>query len=329
MHVKEILSKITSKRVLVVGDICLDRWCYYDPALALESRETGIPRVAVVSFQVTPGAGGTVANNLVAMGVKEVSVLGVQGDDGSAYELGQALARQGIDGKWMVTDPAVQTFTYTKYLNVETGEEDLPRTDFVNTRDWEESTSERVLQNLRAAAPSADVLLVSDQAETQLGGVVSAAVREELANIARSAPEKVIWVDSRMRAEEFREVIVKMNEDEGTASSQRLVGSVDFDALRKHVKAPILMVTYGGEGVEVIHSQGRERVHTRPIENPVDICGAGDSFSAGAALALSVTKDPVVAARFGNAVASVTIMKRGTGTASPEEILAAVGSTAS
>jgi sugar/nucleoside kinase (ribokinase family) len=55
----------------------------------------------------------------------------------------------------------------------------------------------------------------------------------------------------------------------------------------------------------------------------VDICGAGDSFSAGAALALKVTGDPVAAVRFGNLVASITIMKKGTGTASPEEVLAA------
>ena len=55
----------------------------------------------------------------------------------------------------------------------------------------------------------------------------------------------------------------------------------------------------------------------------MDICGAGDSFSAGAALALRVTGSPAEAARFGNLVASITIMKKGTGTASPEEVLAA------
>ena len=68
----------------------------------------------------------------------------------------------------------------------------------------------------------------------------------------------------------------------------------------------------------------RHLVPTRPVGKPVDICGAGDSFSAGAALALSVTVDPEAAARFGNMVASITIMKKGTGTASPEEILAAL-----
>jgi sugar/nucleoside kinase (ribokinase family) len=64
-------------------------------------------------------------------------------------------------------------------------------------------------------------------------------------------------------------------------------------------------------------------VPTVRIEKPVDLCGAGDSFSAGAALALAAKASPPEAARFGNLVASVTIMKPGTGTASPEDVLAA------
>jgi bifunctional ADP-heptose synthase (sugar kinase/adenylyltransferase) len=55
----------------------------------------------------------------------------------------------------------------------------------------------------------------------------------------------------------------------------------------------------------------------------VDICGAGDSFSGGAALALAVTVSPVEAARFGNLAASVTILKKGTGAATFKEVLAA------
>jgi sugar/nucleoside kinase (ribokinase family) len=54
----------------------------------------------------------------------------------------------------------------------------------------------------------------------------------------------------------------------------------------------------------------------------VDICGAGDSFSAGAACALAATGSPVEAASFGNLVASITVTKKGTGTASPAELLA-------
>ena len=60
-----IAAEFPRLRVLVVGDFCLDVWCRYDPAQALPSRETGIPRTAVVSYESTAGAGGTVANNLV------------------------------------------------------------------------------------------------------------------------------------------------------------------------------------------------------------------------------------------------------------------------
>ena len=49
MNLGEMLSRFSGVRALVVGDICLDRWCYYDPAAAEPSRETGIPRVGFVS----------------------------------------------------------------------------------------------------------------------------------------------------------------------------------------------------------------------------------------------------------------------------------------
>jgi rfaE bifunctional protein kinase chain/domain len=325
MHVKEILERIRNKRALVVGDICLDRWCIYDPGIAEPSRETGIPRVGVLACEVTPGAGGTVANNLIAMGVEQVAVLGILGDDGFAWELQRALEAGRIDARWMVTAPSTQTFTYTKYLNTLTGAEDLPRTDFVNLHPWKSETEQQVLHNLREAVRESDVILVSDQAETEVGGVVGAAMRDELAALAKQYPEKLFWVDSRMRPELFRRVIVKINEDEAEAACHRALGVRDLERLRFDIEAPLLLVTYGGDGVELVEESGRVRVTTKRIEEPVDICGAGDSFSAGAAMALAVTRDAVAAARFGNSVASVTIMKKGTGTASPEEILRAAG----
>ena len=121
-------------RVLVAGDVCLDRWCRYDPALADPSRETGIPRVGVVATEVTPGAAGTIANNLAALGAGQVAVLGMVGDDGFGYELRAALAARGISHELLVDAPGVPTFTYTKLINAQTGEEDLPRIDFVYTQ---------------------------------------------------------------------------------------------------------------------------------------------------------------------------------------------------
>ena len=168
---------------------------------------------------------------------------------------------------------------------------------------------------LEQSAAHFDVILVSDQAETSEGGAVTARMRQALAQIASN---KLVWVDSRMRAEHFRGGVLKLNRDEAAAAARR-VGS-DFGGLRAHAEASRLLVTHGAEGVLVIDPAGETWIHTRPIENPVDICGAGDSFSAGASMALALTGSAADAVRFGNLVASITIMKKGTGTASPEEV---------
>lgn len=323
MTTREILREIRSRSALVVGDICLDRWCQYDPAVAEPSRETGIPRVGVVATAVTPGAGGTVANNLAALGAGRVAVLGAVGRDGFGEELRWALDERGIDHSLLVTDPAIQTFTYTKLLNLATGDENLPRLDFINTKSLDAPTERRLIEGLVAAAPAFDVILVSDQAETSQGGVVTPAMRDAIGALAGTHPGKIVWVDSRERLELFRGAYVKANEGEVRSACSRLFGRADYQALRRHVEAPALLVTQGPTGVLVVDDRGEHFIPTRRVEHPVDICGAGDSFSAGAAMALAVTGSLDQAARIGNLAASITIMKRGTGTASPDEVLAA------
>jgi sugar/nucleoside kinase (ribokinase family) len=118
----------------------------------------------------------------------------------------------------------------------------------------------------------------------------------------------------------FRGVTVKVNRQEADEACARAVGRVDYGALRELIGAPRLFVTDGPAGVAIAGAGGVTRVAARRIEKPVDICGAGDSFSAGAACALAIGASDEEAAGFGNLVASVTIMKAGTGTASPEEL---------
>jgi rfaE bifunctional protein kinase chain/domain len=319
-----ILSKFRDLHALVVGDICLDRWCQYDPALSEPSRETGIRRLAVVSTITTPGAGGTVASNLMALGAGRVDVLGIRGDDGHGYELARALAARGIGSRWLISSPLVPTFTYTKLLNSTSGEEDQPRIDFVNPHDMPAEVDAAILAALDEAVPHFDVILVADQAETDRGGVVTPSVRARLAALAAAHPDKVFWVDSRERPELFRGMIVKPNDDEASRACHRLFGSEDLPRLRAAIDAPILMVTRGPNGVDAFTPGAFRHIPTLPVENPVDICGAGDSFSAAAALAYAVTRSVDDAARFGNAAASITIMKKGTATASAEEMAAAL-----
>jgi sugar/nucleoside kinase (ribokinase family) len=218
----------------------------------------------------------------------------------------------------MVRAP-IPTFTYTKLLNARTGEEDLGRIDYVNPRDLSVEAEEEVLARLTASAADFDAILISDQAETERGGVVTARVRQAASRIAQ---DRLVWVDSRLRAELFRGVLVKPNEREALEACARL-GVKTFRELRDTIAHARMLVTHGARGVLVLDGDRESWVKTRPVENPVDICGAGDSFSAGAVLALACGASLEEAARFGNAVAAVTIMKKGTGTASPPEVLRA------
>jgi sugar/nucleoside kinase (ribokinase family) len=125
-----------------------------------------------------------------------------------------------------------------------------------------------------------------------------------------------------MRIERFRNVIVKPNEREAAEACARL-GVAGPRELRETVGHSLMMVTRGPDGVLVMDGGKETLVPTVPVEKPVDICGAGDSFAAGSALSLAAGATPVEAARFGNMVTSITIMKKGTGSASPDEVLQA------
>jgi rfaE bifunctional protein kinase chain/domain len=317
------MASFHKAKVLVVGDICLDRWCSYDPRYSMPSVETGINRIAVIDTVVTPGAGGTVANNLASLGAGKVAVLGAIGQDGFGFELERALSRRGIDYHLLVASPEMQTFTYSKVINKETDLEDKPRFDFINTGPLPSEAEDQLIVNFSAAYKSFDVIIVADQAETDVGGVVTPVLREVINDVAERNPDKVVIADSRNRIHEFRSCIAKPNEAEARVASQRLFGEVDFSRLRQAIGEKPLVVTRGGEGVSLVTPHGEKRIPAIPVGDPVDICGAGDSFAAGLALALGAGANIENAVRFGVMVSSVTVMKRGTGEATPPEVLAA------
>ena len=323
MTAEDILAAFPRYSALIVGDICLDQRCTYDPATAEPSRETRIPRIGVASNEVSPGGGGTVANNLAALGMTRIAVLGAIGEDGHAWELTRSLNARGISTDLLVRSGQIPTFTYTKLVNAATGVEDLPRVDFIYTRPLPAAVEKQIVGHLEGFAEEFDVLFVSDQAETKQGGVVTAAVRDRLEKIAEANPAKVIWVDSRVRIERFRKMTLKPNEQEADAASIALFGEVDYQRLCAHGASRRMFVTKSSEGVVVVEEGSQTFVPARVRLKPVDVTGAGDSFSAGAAVALAVTGSAAAAAAFGNLIASITIMKPGTGTASPREVLAA------
>ena len=129
-------------------------------------------------------------------------------------------------------------------------------------------------------------------------------------------------MDSRRRIVHlFRNMMVKPNHSEAEAAC-RSFSEASISAPARTSGGKDALRDAGPKGA-LVFEEGKETwSKARPVEKPVDICGAGDSFAAGTALTMAVTHDPVEAASFGNIVASITVMKKGTGTASPEEILA-------
>ena len=325
MKAASLVEKFKDIRVLVAGDICLDRWCRYDPGESDPSRETGIPRLGIVRSEVTPGAGGTVANNLTALGAGRVAVLGAIGQDGFAFELQQALAARNIDYRLLVASAEIQTFTYSKLINANSGKEDKPRVDFINNRPLPSVVEDQLIVNFHSAFQDFDVIVVSDQSETEHGGVVSATFREIIAGVAERYPDKIVLADSRTRIERFRNIVAKANHQEAITACKKLFGRIDYPRLRKTIGATPLIVTRGAKGSLLFDDGRRRTIPAVPPARFVDDCGAGDSYTAGLVLALKASGDLGLAAEFASVVASLTIEKPGTGAATAREVVARAG----
>jgi len=304
----------------------LDRYLDIDPALTEPSIETGLDAHQVTRVRSSPGAAGTVINNLVALGVKEVCVLAVIGDDGEGYELRQALDRQGVSPRWLHQDSSRRTPTYTKPM---LGERELNRLDIKNRSPLPQAAQDAVLHSLTELWPRLDALIVVDQVSEAECGVVTSGVRQRLAELGSANPERLILADSRQRIGLFRSVWLKPNQGECVrAIPGDLADSVR--ALARQCGRPVFC-TRGEQGILVVDPRSEPLqewpVPAIPATGPIDPVGAGDSISAALACAIAAGTSLPQAAAFANIVASITIRQLGTtGTATPQQILKIVPS---
>ena len=84
-RLQDLLNHFPGVTILIVGDFFLDKYLDIDSRLSEPSLETGLESYQVTNVRRYPGAAGTVASNLRALGVK-VIVLGVVGEDGEGAE---------------------------------------------------------------------------------------------------------------------------------------------------------------------------------------------------------------------------------------------------
>src|SRR5947199_7994551 len=119
---RQVLERIPSLTVGVLGDLFLDRYLDLDAALTEPSLETGLDAYQVVRVRASPGAAGTVINNLAALGVGRIFPLAVLGDDGEGHELRQALeSLRFVEQRHLFFTRDRRTPTYTKPMLCEAG----------------------------------------------------------------------------------------------------------------------------------------------------------------------------------------------------------------
>ena len=149
-----ILAQAAQKTILVVGDFFLDKHLIIDQALAEPSPETGLDAHQVVEVRTSPGAAGTVTNNLRALGV-EVTAVGVVGDDGEGFDLLRGLDATGVDVDGLVIRADRFTPTYTRpMLRVRGGAlRELNRLDIKNRGPLPREAEDRVIRALRGLLP--------------------------------------------------------------------------------------------------------------------------------------------------------------------------------
>lgn len=325
-----ILNRLPTLTIGVVGDLFLDRYLDIDASLTEPSLETGLDAYQVVRVRSSPGAAGTVVNNLVALGVGGIVPLAVIGDDGEGYELQQALARHPAVGReHLLASAAQRTPTYTKPMLHQSGQlpRELNRLDIKNRAALAPQAERFVLDHLQEVWRGVDALLVVDQVSEADCGVITSGVRRRLAELAAADPGRFVLADSRARIGLFENVALKPNVREcrlalGAEEDPAGELSACVEALARRARRPVFC-TRGEEGMLVVDPGAREswQVPAYPVAGPIDPVGAGDSASAALACALAAGATLPSAAAFANLVASITIQQLGTtGTAAPAQV---------
>ncbi len=215
-RLQAIIHRFPECRIAVLGDFFLDKYLDVDPALAEISVETGKTAHQVCSIRRSPGAAGTVVNNLAALGAGRLHVLGFTGDDGEGFELRRALQDLGcsIEGLLVLPDRFTPTYLKPRACNTADLSGEHERYDTKNRRHTSVNAQARIVGHLECLLPELDAVIIVDQVEEAECGVVTTKVRESLAALAERHTTKIFWADSRRRIGRFRNVIIKVNSHE-------------------------------------------------------------------------------------------------------------------
>ncbi len=305
------LPPFDNARILVVGDVMLDRYWFGD--VSRISPEAPVPVLKVNKVEERPGGAANVARTIASLGSR-CTLLSVVGADEAGDCLQRLLTEQGRVDAMLHRDDSISTIVKLRAI---ARHQQLLRIDF------ETPPSHEVLQaklaDFREKLPHSDVVVLSDYGK---GGLTHIA---EMIRLARAAG-KAVLVDPKgddyaryegatlltPNRSEFREVAGSWkNEDELSAKAQKLRADLRLDAL---------LVTRSEEGMSLYREQDilHEPTQAREV---FDVSGAGDTVIATLAVMLASGAGMHDAMRIANRAAGIVVGKLGTAVVSREEIL--------
>lgn len=317
---ENVLATRGTPRVLIVGDLILDRYVSGD--VARISPEAPIPVLTAKRSEEKLGGAGNVAANLVAMGAK-VDVVGVLGEDGWGRALRALLEELGIETSGCAVDSTRPTIQKTRMMS---GQHQMLRVDWEDARPVAGAAREALVASLPARVRAANAVVLSDYGKGVLVPDVIAAV----ITAARAAKIPVL-VDPK--GDDYRRyrgaTLVTPNRKEAEQAVGRKLAKLDelpaaADELINTADLDSAVITLGSDGIywrDRRGDSGRVAAQARAV---YDVTGAGDTVVAQLAfyLADGVPLGPAV--ELANQAAAITVARLGTHAVSRAELAAAL-----
>jgi len=302
-------DKISQARVLVVGDVMLDRYWY--GAVDRISPEAPVPVVRITHEEERSGGAANVAYNVVTLGA-QASLLSVVGEDEASHKLEALVAGTGIQTHFG-READLKT---TVKLRVIGRQQQLLRLDFENTPKTELLASQTAV--FATLLPEHDVVLFSDYGKGGLAHVGDMIARARVAakptlidpkgtDFSRYKHASVITPN---RAELQQVIGPWADESELQTKTQNLRAELDLVAL---------LLTRSDEGMTLFDDQGRLHVNAQARE-VFDVTGAGDTVIATLATLMAAGLSARAALPLANRAAGLVVGKFGTATVSYEEL---------
>jgi D-beta-D-heptose 7-phosphate kinase/D-beta-D-heptose 1-phosphate adenosyltransferase len=297
-------------RVLVVGDLMLDRYWYGETSRI--SPEAPVPVVTVAEAEERPGGAGNVALNIAALRGR-ATVLGLTGDDEAAAVLSQRLTQAGVDCR-LIRRPDCATITKLRVLS---RHQQLIRLDFED--DFARGDVSAVRQAFAELARDADAILLSDYGKGTLQEV------QELIGIARGLGKPVLVDPKGSDFGRYRgATVITPNLAEFEAIVGPCAGDEEIvskgETLRRELQLEALLITRSKRGMTLLQ-RDRPPLHLAARAREIyDVTGAGDTVIAVLAAACAVGSGLAAATALANVAAGVVVGKLGTASVSLQEL---------